>query len=940
MPLRLDCKKKLQARSDRVKSVDIHPTEPWVLASLYDGKVYIWNYQTQNLVKSFEITDLPVRTAKFITRKQWIITGSDDMFICVYNYNTMEKVKNFTAHNDYVRCIVVHPTQPWVLSSSDDMLIKLWDWDKNWTNTQTFEGHTHYVMMLAINPKDTNTFCSASLDRTIKVWGFGAAMPHFTLEGHEKGVNTVSYFGGGEKPYLVSGADDKLVKIWDYQNKQCVQTLEGHSHNVSVALFHPELPIIISGSEDGTLKIWHANTYRLEKTLNYGLERVWALCCLKGSNLVAAGFDEGTVMLKLGREEPAASMDSSGKIILARHNEIQTLNVRTAEGEVQDGERLQLGMKELGNCEIHPQVLKHNPNGRFVVVCGDGEYIIYTALAWRNKSFGNALEFVWANTGTGEYAVRESSSKIKVFKNFKEVMAFQPSFTAEAIFGGAALGVRGRDFVCFYDWEQCRLIRRIDVVAKSVFWSEDGELVAVTSENSFFVLKYNKDAVNAFLSTGGDQEEGSEEAFTLLHEHSERVRTASWVGDCFIYTNSVNRLNYCVGSQVVTISHLDRHMYLLGYIEQTNKLYLIDKQFNIVGYTLHLTIINYQTAVLRGDLEAAEKIMPKIPQEHRNRIAHFLDNQGYKKQALEVSLDSDHKFELAVQLGELEIALAISREAASEHKWKQLADLALAAFKFDLAEECLLNAEDYAGLLLIYSSTGNAAGMRKLAKKALEAGKHNVSFVSNLLLGQLDQCLNVLTETGRVPEAAFLARTYAPSKVPQLVKLWRADLQTINEKAAESLADPTEYQNLFPDLDWALKAEQHFLNENLRPAADYLETRGDLLRDLIDEVKGLDLSDHEEAADADEFAEEEDADDVAQPSSPAAQPPSPKPVAAAAPSVASPAAVQRSAPAVVAEPVEEPEEQFDEDELAKELEESLLDGADSTPVVDDDEDFE
>ena len=33
---------------------------------------------------------------------------------------------------------------------------------------------------------------------------------------------------------------------------------------------------------------------------------------------------------------------------------------------------------------------------RFVVVCGDGEYIIYTAMALRNKAFGSALEFVWA----------------------------------------------------------------------------------------------------------------------------------------------------------------------------------------------------------------------------------------------------------------------------------------------------------------------------------------------------------------------------------------------------------------------------------------------------------------------------------------------------------------------------------------------------------------
>lgn len=60
-----------------------------------------------------------------------------------------------------------------------------------------------------------------------------------------------------------------------------------------------------------------------------------------------------------------------------------------------DGERLPLAIKDLGSCDLYPQSLSHNPNGRFVTVCGDGEYIIYTALAWRNKSFGSAQEFVW-----------------------------------------------------------------------------------------------------------------------------------------------------------------------------------------------------------------------------------------------------------------------------------------------------------------------------------------------------------------------------------------------------------------------------------------------------------------------------------------------------------------------------------------------------------------
>jgi coatomer subunit beta' len=89
------------------------------------------------------------------------------------------------------------------------------------------------------------------------------------------------------------------VKVWDYQNKTCVQTLESHTQNVSVVCFHPELPIIVSGSEDGTVRLWHANTYRLENTLNYGMERVWAVAVIRGSNDIAIAYDEGTVVIKV-----------------------------------------------------------------------------------------------------------------------------------------------------------------------------------------------------------------------------------------------------------------------------------------------------------------------------------------------------------------------------------------------------------------------------------------------------------------------------------------------------------------------------------------------------------------------------------------------------------------------------------------------------------------
>lgn len=43
---------------------------------------------------------------------------------------------------------------------------------------------------------------------------------------------------------------------------------------------------------------------------------------------MAIGYDEGTIMIKIGKEAPVASMDGSGKIIWAKHNEIQTVNIK------------------------------------------------------------------------------------------------------------------------------------------------------------------------------------------------------------------------------------------------------------------------------------------------------------------------------------------------------------------------------------------------------------------------------------------------------------------------------------------------------------------------------------------------------------------------------------------------------------------------------------
>ena len=48
---------------------------------------------------------------------------------------------------------------------------------------------------------------------------------------------------------------------------------------------------------------------------------------------------------------------------------------------------------------------------------------------------------------------------------------------------------------------------------------------------------------------------------------------------------------------------------------------------------------------------------------------------------------------------------------------------------------------------------------------------------------------------------------FLKSLIHRVLELWKTDLKQINEKAAEALADPVKYPNLFPDLDWALKVK-------------------------------------------------------------------------------------------------------------------------------------
>lgn len=502
-------------------------------------------------------------------------------------------------------------------------------------------------------------------------------------------------------------------------------------------------------------------------------------------------------------------MDSNGKVIWAKHNEVLTCNLQTVQDLTSqpEGERVLVATKELGHCEILPQTLQHSPNGRFVVVCGDGEYIIYTALAWRSRAFGKGLDFAWA-ADSNEYAVKDSGSRIVLFSNFTESGSIRLSSNCDRIFGGHLLGIAcSGSQLCFYDWSRGILLRRIDVEASRIYWSPSGDRIAVCSEDSAFILAYHPEIVQAYLDQGIPiPEDGIEEAFELVDEIPERIVSGLWLESCFVFVNSNNRVSYHVGSESAQVAIHDRPIFLLGYLD--NRLILTDKDANIVTFVLATSVIQYQGAVLRGDKKAAAELIPHIPADQRNRVARFLESQGDKAEAFNLATDPDYRFDLALGLDRLDVAFEIvnSSNNGTDHKWRLLGDKALAGWKIGLAEKCFWKGNDLTSLLLLYSASGNQVGLVKLAQAAIKEGQSNIAFTCYYSIGDKAACFDLLMTCENYAEAALFARAHLPARLEEATKQWKAALkrssltsitQHVEKQASESLAVPSEQPDAF-----------------------------------------------------------------------------------------------------------------------------------------------
>nr|GMD96241.1 coatomer subunit alpha-1-like [Ipomoea batatas] len=771
---------KFETKSNRVKGLSFHSKRPWILASLHSGVIQLWDYRMGTLIDRFDEHDGPVRGVHFHKSQPLFVSGGDDYKIKVWNYKQHRCLFTLLGHLDYIRTVQFHHEYPWIVSSSDDQTIRIWNWQSR-TCISVLTGHNHYVMCASFHPKE-DLVVSASLDQTIRVWDIGAlrkktvspaddilrlsqmnadffggvdAVVKYVLEGHDRGVNWASFHP--TLPLIVSGADDRQVKIWRMNDTKAweVDTLRGHMNNVSCVLFHARQDIIVSNSEDKSIRVWDATKRTGLQTFRREHDRYWILASHPEMNLLAAGHDSGMIVFKLERERPAFSV-SGDSLFYVKDRFLRVYEYSTQK----DTQLIPIRRPGSNSLNQSPRTLSYSPSENAVLICSDvdgGSYELYIV---PKDSYGRGDTVQDAKRGVGgsaifvarnRFAVLEKSTNQVLVKNLKNEIVKKSilPMATDAIFyaGTGNLLCRAEDRVMIFDLQQRIVLGDLQTpFIRYIVWSQDMESVALLSKHSIVIA--DKKLVQR----------------CTLHE-TIRVKSGTWDDNgVFIYA-TLTHIKYCLpnGDNGI-IKTLDVPVYITKIYGNT--IFCLDRDGKNRPIIIDSTEYIFKLSLLRKRYDQVMSMIRNSELCGQAMIA-YLQQKGFPEVALHFVKDERTRFNLALESGNIEIALESAKKIDEKDHWYRLGVEALRQGNAGIVEYAYQKTKNFERLSFLYLITGNLEKLSKMMKIAEVKNEVMGQFHNALYLGDIRERIKILENAGHLPLAYITASVHGLSDIAE-----------------------------------------------------------------------------------------------------------------------------------------------------------------------------
>eukprot|EP00636_Phaeomonas_parva_P015323 CAMPEP_0118856406 /NCGR_PEP_ID=MMETSP1163-20130328/3888_1 /TAXON_ID=124430 /ORGANISM="Phaeomonas parva, Strain CCMP2877" /LENGTH=352 /DNA_ID=CAMNT_0006789499 /DNA_START=296 /DNA_END=1354 /DNA_ORIENTATION=- len=228
-----------------------------LVSASQDGKLIVWNGQTQNKIHAIPLRSSWVMTCAYSTDGNFVACGGLDNICSIYTLaqpNMMRPTRELAAHDGYLSCCrFVDNAQ--ILTSSGDSTCILWNVETA-DDVKSFADHSGDVMSVAMSSTDPNMFVSGSCDATAKVWDLRSGQCTHTFEGHESDINSVAFFPGSHA--IGTGSDDSTCRIFDTRCYGEVNRFDNERfvHGITSVAFSSSGRLLFAGHDDFMCNAW------------------------------------------------------------------------------------------------------------------------------------------------------------------------------------------------------------------------------------------------------------------------------------------------------------------------------------------------------------------------------------------------------------------------------------------------------------------------------------------------------------------------------------------------------------------------------------------------------------------------------------------------------------------------------------------------------------
>lgn len=139
-------------------------------------------------------------------------------------------------------------------------------------------------------------------------------------------------------------------------------------------------------------------------------------------------------------------------------------------------------------------------------------------------------------------------------------------------------------------------------------------------------------------------------------------------------------------------------------------------------------------------------------------IISYLQKKGYPEIALQFVQDPQTRFELAIECGNLDVAVEMAKELDRPKLWQRLSTEALAHGNHQIVESTYQKLRNFDKLSFLYLTTGDQDKLNRMAKIAEHRGDMTSMFQNSLYLGDVQSRIEMLKEVDQYPMAYLTAK--------------------------------------------------------------------------------------------------------------------------------------------------------------------------------------